>query len=360
MSINRNFTLSMTDSIINQSLSNFNNNCNNKFRVFKSDSYYEDCNKLKDWLLQLKIYFLFNCMLKEKKIMLTVSYLHRRAQHWFKSVFRKYFNDCDNNEELFIKFDNFKKEIHCVFSEINKKMTAVCYIQHFKQWTSIFNYITKFKKYSQFINWNDKFLMMMYWCELKDNIKDELMCDRQIISDMNDLIKIIIKIDNKLYKKIMKKKYDGENQRRAEFIFHRINENFHKEGNRFDNRHANWDFYESALIKLDSIEWKSCKKTICRNKQGNNKKDKTCYECGKLSHFTRNCCSKMQQQLNMITRCKESDEWDMIKELNDAASWDYDADSELNLKSYTMTESEIQFWEEAQFRQVKACKDQVQ
>ena len=91
-------------------------------------------------------------MLEKKKIMLAVSYLHKRAQHWFKSVLRRYLDDHDNDEELFIKFNNFKKEIHCVFSEINKKMTAVHYIQHLKQQTSAFNYITRFKKYSQFIN----------------------------------------------------------------------------------------------------------------------------------------------------------------------------------------------------------------
>ena len=162
MSINRNSTLSMTGSTINQSSSNFNNNHNNKFRVFKSDSYYENCNKLKDWLLQLKIYFLFDCMSEEKKIMLAVSYLHRKAQHWFKLILRKYLDDHNDDEELFIKFDNFKKEIHHVFSEINEKMTAVCYIQHLKQQTSAFDYTTKFEKYSQFINWNDESLMMMY------------------------------------------------------------------------------------------------------------------------------------------------------------------------------------------------------
>ena len=177
---------------------------------------------------------------------------------------------------------------------------------------------------------------------------------------MNDFIKTVIKIDNKLYERVMKKKYNEENQRRAEFTFNRINENFCKEDNRFDNRHVNQDLYEPVLMKLDLTEQKSCKRTIYRGKQGNNKKDKMCYECDKSDHFARNCCSKMQQQFNMITRCRELNEWDMIKELNDAAFWNYDVNSELDSESYIMTESKIQFWEEVQFRQVKACKDWVQ
>ena len=46
--------------------------------------------------------------------------------------------------------------------------------------------------------------MMMYHYELKDNIKNELMCDRCMINNLNKLIKAAIEIDNKLYKKVMK------------------------------------------------------------------------------------------------------------------------------------------------------------
>ena len=200
----------------------------------------------------------------------------------------------------------------------------------------------------------------MYWYELKDNIKDELMHNRWVINDMNDLIKTVIEIDNKLYEKVIKKKYNGENWERAEFTFNRLNENFCKEGNRFDNEHMNWDLYELMFMKLNSIEQKSCKETICKRKQGNNKKNKMCYKCGKSDHFIKDCHSKMQWQLNITTRCREFNEWDMIKELDDAAFWDYVADSESNLKSYTMTESKIQFWEEVQSEQVKAYKNQAQ
>ena len=81
--------------------------------------------------------------------------------------------------------------------------------------------------------------MAMYQHELKDNIKDELMHNRQVINDMNDLTKVIIKIDNKLYEKVMEKKYNGENQRRAGFISEKPKGNFHKGGNRFGQEHVN-------------------------------------------------------------------------------------------------------------------------
>ena len=46
--------------------------------------------------------------------------------------------------------------------------------------------------------------MTMYHHELKDNVKDELMCDRHVINNLNELTKAAIEIDNKLYKRAMK------------------------------------------------------------------------------------------------------------------------------------------------------------
>ena len=44
----------------------------------------------------------------------------------------------------------------------------------------------------------------MYCHELKNNIKNELMHDEHVINNLNKLIKAAIKIDNKLYERVMK------------------------------------------------------------------------------------------------------------------------------------------------------------
>jgi len=43
---------------------------------------------------------------------------------------------------------------------------------------------------------------------LKDNLKDEIMRDGKSISDMFDLIEVAIDLDDKLYERAMKKRYD--------------------------------------------------------------------------------------------------------------------------------------------------------
>ncbi len=48
----------------------------------------------------------------------------------------------------------------------------------------------------------------MFRRNLKNNLKNEIMRNDKFISDMFDLIEVVINFDNKLYKKVMKKRYN--------------------------------------------------------------------------------------------------------------------------------------------------------
>jgi len=50
--------------------------------------------------------------------------------------------------------------------------------------------------------------MTMFRQNLKNNFKNEIIRDDKLISDMFNLIEVIIDFDDKLYKKIMKKRYN--------------------------------------------------------------------------------------------------------------------------------------------------------
>jgi len=60
--------------------------------------------------------------------------------------------------------------------------------------------------------------MTMFRRDLKNNLKDELMRDGKSISDMFDLVMIAIDLDDKLYKRVMKKRYD-QLRERTEIFF---------------------------------------------------------------------------------------------------------------------------------------------
>ena len=46
--------------------------------------------------------------------------------------------------------------------------------------------------------------MMMYYYKLKNNVKNKFMCNKHVINNLNEFIKAVIEIDNKLYKKVIK------------------------------------------------------------------------------------------------------------------------------------------------------------
>ncbi len=48
----------------------------------------------------------------------------------------------------------------------------------------------------------------MFRRNLKNNLKNEIMRDSKFISDMFDFIEVVINFDNKLYKKVIKKRYN--------------------------------------------------------------------------------------------------------------------------------------------------------
>ncbi len=48
----------------------------------------------------------------------------------------------------------------------------------------------------------------MFRQNFKNNLKNEIIRDEKILSDIFDLIKVIIDFNDKLYKRVIKKRYD--------------------------------------------------------------------------------------------------------------------------------------------------------
>ncbi len=65
----------------------------------------------------------------------------------------------------------------------------------------------------------------MFRRDLKNNLKNEIMRDDKFISDMFDLIEVVIDFDDKLYKRVMKKQYDQFYERAR--IFFKLTIKYH-------------------------------------------------------------------------------------------------------------------------------------
>jgi len=141
--------------------------------------------------------------------------------------------------------------------------------------------------------------MTMFRRDLKNNLKNEIMRDDRSISDMFDLIEVIIDLDDKLYKRAIKKRYD-QFRERAETSFESTIKYYSRES-RSSQKYSNPDYCRPASMKLNSIQYRKEKNS--REKQ--NSKSKTCYSCGKSNHFAKDCRSKnliISRQINAMLR----------------------------------------------------------
>ncbi len=91
------------------------------------------------------------------------------------------------------------------------------------------------------------------------------MRDGKFISDMFDLIEVVIDLDNKLYERAMKKRYDQFHER-VEIFFELTIEYYQKES-RSNQKYNNLDYREFASMKLDFIQRRKEKNP--RGKQDN-------------------------------------------------------------------------------------------
>ncbi len=91
------------------------------------------------------------------------------------------------------------------------------------------------------------------------------MRDERFISDMFDLIEVVIDFDDKLYERAMKKRYDQSYERARTFFESTIE--YHQEESRSNQKYNNLDYRGPASMELDFIQRR--KKKNSREKQDN-------------------------------------------------------------------------------------------
>ena len=159
--------------------------------------------------------------------------------------------------------------------------------------------------------------MIMYRKKLKNDVKNELIRYDDEISNMNQLIATSIELNDKLYKRFLKKR-NLESHERFD-IYENYEESYRIERSRFNKRnninHSKNNYYESMLMKLNFTQRRKEK----NSKEKQNNKNKACFSYDKLNYFSRNCRSKklmFQRQINVTLKRKLEIETNWKKVVN--------------------------------------------
>ena len=145
----------------------------------------------------------------------------------------------------------------------------------------------------------------MYRRKLKEQIKNEFMRDERAYETLDELIEIFIDFDDKLYERVMKKKYDEEFRKKIKTYLSRLLSSYFEKSNFNKGRRVD-EHVDIVSMKLN-FTLRFNKGKNFKVKRDNIKKNKTCYSCDKLSHFAKNCESRKimsQRQINVMLKKK--------------------------------------------------------
>ena len=140
--------------------------------------------------------------------------MRRKALRWVKPSVKKYKNSNNNNRDLarittqIESFVRFKAELQRTIGPSNKSNVTIRIVQHLVQKKLTANYAIQFQQYTTEIGQDNTALIIIFRRGLKDHVKDKLTRSGVALKTLRELIKELININNKWYKRSIEKKYN--------------------------------------------------------------------------------------------------------------------------------------------------------
>ena len=91
-------------------------------------------------------------------------------------------------------------------------------IQHLSQKTSTADYVQRFKEHANNISWNEEALSIIFYRDLKSNVKNKITKKMQY-ANFDTFIFAVISIDDNWYEKILKNRFEKSTRNKAD-IYH--------------------------------------------------------------------------------------------------------------------------------------------
>ncbi len=164
-------------------LSNIMISSNNKFliKIFTSDLYHEDRDKLDAFLIQVNVYVRAHKKLSQSHdmILFAFSYFRKDVFKWLNWLIKNYLKNKSKNQEnktnrVFEDYSNFTQKLRRMYENIDAKWIIKQQLYNLRQTESTFKYIIAFQSIAAETEWNDSTLTAQFYKELKNVMKNEI------------------------------------------------------------------------------------------------------------------------------------------------------------------------------------------
>ncbi len=246
--------------------------------------------KLWAFLIKLKLYIEFNqtkFRFKMNKGLFTVSYLKNAAFDWVNLKLHEFLDktskkQINNKKFIFSNYKKFKNELWRAFRVVNEKWAVKRWLYILKMNKSAVKYAAEFQWIAALTDWDDDTLVLQYYWELNETIKDEIV-RMNWPKELQNMINTFINIDSHQWEQHMKhtEHYTSKMWKRHYIL------------RRGDS--MNLDAIEKHCEQQSQVKQEQCMSKLYKPQSWWVKTHK-CYNCEKLKHLTRTCKKPQQKR----------------------------------------------------------------
>jgi len=175
----------------------------NVLKVSALNVFTDEKKKLQAFLIKLELYIEFNqakFRSEMNKGLFTVLYLKNAAFDWVNLKLHEFLDKTlkkwiNNKKFIFDNYKKFKNELQRVFKVVNEKWAAERQLHILKINKSAVKYAAEFQWITALMNWDDDALVLQYYWELNETIKDEIV-RMNWSEELQNIIDIFININS--------------------------------------------------------------------------------------------------------------------------------------------------------------------
>jgi Retrotransposon gag protein len=190
-------------------------------KILQPDPFTGDRLELDTYLTRCQHVFLTQPSLfltEQQKVLYAASYLKGAAYSWMKPLVQEYAKGLIVPVE-FTSFQQYSESLTRMYGDPDIVKSITRELNALGQTSSVSAYASEFRRLQAYVAWNDQALLDRFYDGLRDNVKDGLVHENPRPKTLETLITAALRIDARIYERILEKKSTSAANSRQGSIF---------------------------------------------------------------------------------------------------------------------------------------------